>query len=81
MPIYCSINNLGTLDKIGEQHIKNEFQSYLYINNITHKNHHSSRKYHGTNNAIFQIINILNQNYEQNKVTATGLQIYQLLLI
>ena len=68
---YRPINNLSTLDKIVEQYIKNEFQSYLDINNIINCNHHGSRKFHGTNTAITQINDKLNQNYESNKVTAT----------
>jgi len=65
------INNLSTLDKIIEQHIKINLENYLDINNIILKNHHGSRKYHGTNTAITQISNQLNINYEQNKVSAT----------
>lgn len=68
---YRPINNLSTLDKIVEQYLKNEFQSYLDLNNIINCNHHGSRKFHGTNTAITQINDILNKNYEANKVTAT----------
>ena len=68
---YRPINNLSTLDKIIEQYIKDNFDTYLELNNIIHPNHHGSRKFHGTNTAITQMTNIQNVNYEQNYVTAT----------
>ena len=68
---YRPINNLATLEKIIEQHIKLHLEAYLCTNNIIHKNHHSSRKYHGTNTAITHITNEINTHYENNAITAT----------
>ena len=45
------INNLITLDKIIEQHIKTNLETYLDKNNIIISNHHGSRRHHGTNTA------------------------------
>ena len=49
----------------------NLFTSYLCTNNMTLKNHHGSRKYHGTNTAITHITNEINTQYENNAITAT----------
>ena len=68
---YRPINNLATLEKIIEQHIKLHLETYLCTNNIISKNHHSSRKYHGTNTAITHITNEINTHYENNSITAT----------
>merc|ERR1712240_364110 len=68
---YHPINNLSTLEKIIEQHIKLHLETYLYTNNIIINNHHGSRKYHGTNTAIAQITNEINKAYENNYITAT----------
>jgi len=65
------INNLVTLEKIIEQHIKIHLETYLCTNNIILKNHHGSRKYHGTNTAVTQITNEINTKYEQDYITAT----------
>jgi len=68
---YRPINNLATLEKIVEQHIKMHLESYLCTNNIIIKNHHGSRKFHGTNTAITHITNEINTDYENNLITAT----------
>ena len=68
---YRPINNLATLEKIVEQHIKMHLESYLCTNNIILKNHHGSRKFHGTNTAITHITNEINTDYENNLITAT----------
>merc|ERR1712240_28550 len=68
---YCLINNLSTLEKIIEQHIKQHLEIYLCTNNIIINNHHGSRKYHRTNTAIAHISNEINKAYENNYITAT----------
>ena len=68
---YRPINNLATLEKIVEQHIKSYLETYLCTNNIILKNHHGSRKYHSTNTAITHITNEINTAYENNYITAT----------
>ena len=68
---YRPINNLATLEKIVEQHIKMHLESYLCTNNIILKYHHGSRKFHGTNTAITHITNEINTDYENNLITAT----------
>ena len=67
---YRPINNLSTLDKIIEEYLKLHMQSYFDTNNIIGNNHHGSRKNHGTNTAITQIMYELTNNYEQNNYTA-----------
>ena len=68
---YHPINNLATLEKIVEQHIKLHLETYLCTNNIILKNHHGSRKYNDTNTAITHITNEINTDYENNYITAT----------
>merc|ERR1712240_546738 len=68
---YCLINNLSTLEKIIEQHIKLHLEIYLCTNNIIINNLHGSRKYHRTNTAIAHITNEINKAYENNYITAT----------
>ena len=68
---YRPINNLATLEKIIEQHIKQHLETYLFTNNIIINNHHGSRKYHGTNTVITHITNEINKAYENNYITAT----------
>ena len=68
---YRPINNLASLEKIVEQHIKMHLEAYLCTNNIILKYHHGSRKFHGTNTAITHITNEINTNYENNLITAT----------
>ena len=69
--LYRPINNLATLEKIVEQHIKMHLETYLCTNNIILKYHHGSRKFHGTNTAITHITNEINTDYENNLITAT----------
>merc|ERR1711989_46021 len=68
---YRPINNLATLEKIVEQHIKMHLETYLCTNNIILNCHHGSRKFHGTNTAITHITNEINTDYENNLITAT----------
>ena len=65
------INNLATLEKVIEQHIKLNLESYLCSNNIILSNHQGSQKFHETNMAVWHIINEINTAYEQNYVTGT----------
>ena len=53
---YRPINNLATLEKIIEQHLK----LYLCTNNIIIKNHHDYRKYPGANAVFAHITNEIN---------------------
>ena len=39
------------------------------MNKILHKNHHRSRKHHGTNTATSQVTHELNMSYEDNYYT------------
>ena len=67
---YRPINNLCTLEKIIEEHIKGHLEAYLDINKIIHPNHHGSRKLHGTNTAVAHITHECNHLYEQDKIVA-----------
>ena len=70
MDSYRPINNLCTLEKILEEHIKGHLEAYLDNNKIIHPNHHGSRKLHGTNTAIAHITHECNHLYEQDKILA-----------
>ena len=50
--LYRPINNLSTIDKIVQDYIKNELQSFLDENNIIQKFHHGSLKHHSTTIAL-----------------------------
>ena len=64
------INNLCTLDKIVEQHIKTHLDTFLEKHNIIHPNHHGGRKKHSTTTALAQIYNCLHTQYEKGVITA-----------
>ena len=67
---YRPINNLCTLEKIVEEHIKTHLSNHLEVNKIIDKNHHGSRKLHGTSTAITHITHELNNRYEDDYLTA-----------
>ena len=70
MSSYRPINNLCVLEKIVEEFIKQHLVSYLEYNNITHDNHHGSRKHHSTMTALAQILNIVYKQQESGKISA-----------
>ncbi len=65
------INNLTTLSKLVDQHIKQHLDKHLTDNNIIHDNHHGGRQKHSTTTALTQILNTLHTNKEQGYITAT----------
>ena len=67
---FRQINNLCSLEKIIEQYLKEHLEAHLDSNKIILKNHHGSRKNHGTNTAISQISHELNMRYEEGNYTA-----------
>ena len=64
------INNLCTLDKIVEQHIKTHLDTFLEAHNIIHQHHHGGRRKHSTTTALAQIYNCLHTQYEKGVITA-----------
>lgn len=64
------INNLCTLDKIVEQHIKTHLDTFINAHNIIHTNHHGGRRKHSTTTALAQIYNTLHTQYERGSITA-----------
>ena len=65
------INNLCTLDKIVEQHIKLHLDTFLNKHNIIHAHHHGGRHKHSTTTALAQIYNTLHTQREKGLITAT----------
>ena len=65
------INNLCTLDKIVEQHIKLHLDTFLTKHNIIQPNHHGGRRKHSTTTALAQIYNTLHTQHEKGLLTAT----------
>jgi len=49
---YRPINNLCTLEKLVEQHIKTHLDTFLDKHNIIHPHHHGGRKQHSTTTAL-----------------------------
>ena len=69
--LYRLINNLSTIDKIVQDYIKNELQSFLDENNIIQKFHHGSLKHHSTTTALACITNNLKSKYSNDYTTTT----------
>ena len=67
---YRPINNLSSLEKLVEQHLKNCIIDHLEANNIILPNHHSSLKHHSTTTALSIINHHLNTQYHNNNTTA-----------
>ena len=65
------INNLCTLDKVVEQHIKIHLDTFLTQHNIIQHNHHGGRHKHSTTTALAQIYNTLHTQHELGTITAT----------
>ena len=67
---YRPINNMCTLDKIVEQHIKTHITNFITKHNIIHQNHHGGIQDHSTTTALTQIYNTLQTQYEKSQITA-----------
>ena len=68
---YRPINNLPAIEKIIEMHILQHLLPFLEQNDIILNNHHGGRHLHSTTTALTDITYKLNNNYENNKISAT----------
>ena len=71
MNSFRPINNLNILEKITEEHLKNQLTEYLDKYEIINDNHHGGKINHSTTTAVAQINNILYKNWETNLITTT----------
>ena len=64
---YRPINNLPTLDKIIEEHLKTSLYTHLDNYKIIYKNHHKFCKHHETHTATTHITHEVNNRYDKFK--------------
>ena len=64
------ILNLHSFEKVFEEHMKTELESYLEENELIHHHQHSGHKSRSTMSAKAAIDQELAENYEKGKVCA-----------
>ena len=68
---YRPLNNLSTIDKIVQEHIKLSLMEFLVNNNIIHLQHHGGLKNHSTTTALACLTHKLKQFLDENFTTTT----------
>ena len=68
---YRPLNNLSTIDKIVQEHIKLSRMDFLVNNSIIHLQHHGGLKNHSTTMALACLTHKLKQFLDDNLTTTT----------
>ena len=65
------LNNLVSLEKLWEEHMRIHLHKFLDANMIINDNHHGGRKNHSTITALIQIHDFLYKQYDENRICTT----------
>ena len=71
---YCPVNVLGPIDKLFQEHLKNNLEGFLDSHKIISKFHHGGRKGHSTTTALAMI-----QNFLYNKIWIQSKSFYHMI--